>query len=81
VSSWVQAEVEWAIGRSRPIIAVQFDRHHWKDLLEAIGSSQTSSSSIFSETIDFSVDVGLAQRQLGTTLDRLLAAFPVPDAM
>jgi hypothetical protein len=78
---WVLAEVEWAMGRSRPIIAVQFDQHRWNDLVEAIGSAQTTNPSICGKTIDFSDDVGLAQRQLDATLDRLLVDFPIPDGV
>jgi hypothetical protein len=34
---WVMAEVDWALGFARPIVAVQLDSHGWGDVLRELG--------------------------------------------
>lgn len=73
---WVQAEVEWAIERSRPILAVSLDGRGWLELISALKPSSNQNASQFVPCFDFSNHLQQAQSQFSMALDKLLEKFP-----
>jgi hypothetical protein len=75
-NTWVQAEVEWALERSRPIIAVRLDRCGWDDLIGVLRQTSMLLTDRIVPCFDFSGELESAQNQLAITLDELLAKLP-----
>jgi hypothetical protein len=75
-NAWVQAEVEWALERSRPIIAIRLDRCGWDDLINVLKQTSMLLVDRIVPCFDFTVDLQSAQNQLAISLDDLLAKFP-----
>ena len=75
-NAWVQAEVEWALERSRPIIAVRLDRCGWDDLINVLKQTSMLLVDRIVPCFDFTADLESAQNQLAISLDELLAKFP-----
>ena len=76
-NEWVQAEVEWALEQSRPILAVQLGRWEWTDLLDELTlSSPLNTKSGAVSCIDFTGPLEPAQYKLAKALDDLLAKLP-----
>lgn len=73
---WVQAEVEWALERSRPVLAACFDHKAWHHLLHELELSSSVTVNQAVQTFDFSDVIENAQRQLGRSLDKLLVGLP-----
>jgi TIR domain len=75
-NEWVQAEVEWALEHSRPILAIRLGRWGWTDLLGALTLPSHLNKSEVVSCIDFSGALEPAQKKLAIALDDLLAKLP-----
>jgi TIR domain len=61
VNEWVHAEVEWALERSRPILAVRLDHCTWKDMVQVLELPLSTESSRNVQPFDFSEGIDRAQ--------------------
>jgi len=73
-NEWVVAEVEWAIGRARPMLAVCFDGRRFDELRER---SDSASGEAALHEVDFSADLARGQREVTTALKTLLVKYPL----
>jgi TIR domain len=73
-SSWVLAEVEWALDNSRPIIVVRLDEYEWKDVLHVLGRREDACLAV--PPFDFSVDIRGTKHEFEHALDSLLTRLP-----
>jgi hypothetical protein len=74
-NEWVQAEIEWALERSRPILAVHLEELGWDDLFRMLKLSPNIEAHQV-QCFNFGNDLEQAQRQLTAALDELVANFP-----
>jgi hypothetical protein len=76
VNLWVQAEVEWALNHTRPLLVVRLDHHTWQDFLHKLelGPRELALESV--PVFDFRASVEDAQNKLALALDQLLARLP-----
>lgn len=86
INEWVQAEVEWALKRSRPVLAVRFGACDWNDLVHMLRlpfkvKLRLKLKLYQVPCFDFSGDLKLAQKELAAALDDLLAKFPRQEEM
>jgi hypothetical protein len=70
-NEWVQAEVEWALERSQPILAVRIDGYSWNDLIQMLDLPSNLDVGKVVLCFDFSGDLERAQKQLSLALDGL----------
>ena len=76
VNEWVHAEVEWALERSRPILAVRLDHCNWEDMVQVLELPPSTETSRNVQLFDFSGGIDRAQQQLSKALDDLLVRLP-----
>ena len=79
-NEWVKAEVEWARIHKRPIVVVRLDDTSPEALFTKHPGPEIEAYDLC-DTIDYRCDVGAAQVQLGTALDRLLPELPYPRGL
>jgi hypothetical protein len=75
-NEWVLAETEWAMDRSRPMIAIRLDKWNWSDLVRLLSLSPRANSHAPVRCFDFHDDSKAGQKQLAEALDQLLELFP-----
>jgi hypothetical protein len=73
-NEWVVAEVEWAIKRKRPIVAVRLDAHEWTEIVQRLGLTVEAIPVV--PVFDFSRDNRIPQHALKRCLKTMLAEFP-----
>ena len=73
-NEWVLAEVEWAIEKARPILAVRLDEHGWPDITSRLNVRPEGLPVV--PIFDFSSDIPRAQNELTNSLKELLVKFP-----
>lgn len=74
-NEWVQAETEWALEHSRPILVVGLEGFAWDDLLRVLQLSPNVDLHRI-RRFDFVGDPEHEQQQLAVALDELIAKFP-----
>jgi hypothetical protein len=74
VNEWVVAEVEWAIRRNRPMVAVRLDAHEWTEIVQRLGLTPEAIPVV--PVFDFSRDDAIAKRALRRYLKTMLGEFP-----
>ena len=84
-NAWVQAEVEWALERSRPILSVSIDDCRWQHLVQRLELSPGMRVDRSVQNFDFGRDLVSAQNRFAAALDKLLKKFPrrfsLPDTV
>lgn len=84
-NAWVQAEVEWALERSRPILSVCVDDYGRHDLVQVLELSPGMRRHSSIQHFNFSGDLAPAQNQFTAALDELIKqsprAYAGPDTM
>jgi hypothetical protein len=74
-NEWVQAEVEWVLSRSRPMILVRFDPTEWTTFRDRL---QLSAKSVGrpSRVVDFRHDEREGAVALASALDAMSVGYP-----